>query len=204
MSPQRLELKLPLSIRRVGLIAAAFVILTSAFGSTVLANDPDEIAPAPPSIGADVPLTYFGPSGSKVQKELIGPLQLLNSGTVDQDKGTITLPLYRGETKNGKNVWYVLTDTTDKGNADALGLNFSPKLAYAAVGNAARTATLRKDTILIFDQGSVDFRPERKIVAGDAPNFFPPKTAEPGSIGSADYSPLVRITNAAGQIYNAP
>lgn len=204
MSPKRLESNLPLSIRRVGLIAAALVILASSFGSTVLANDPDEIAPAPASIGADVPLTYFGPSGSKLQKELIGPLQLLNSGTVDQDKGTITLPLYRGETKNGKNVWYVLTDTTDKGNADALGLNFSPKLAYAAVGNAARTATLRKDTILVFDQGSVDFRPERKLVAGDAPDFFPPKTAEPGSIGSADYSPLVRITNAAGQIYNAP
>jgi hypothetical protein len=191
-------------IGRIGLMATALALLATSLGMTVLANDPDEIAPAPASIGADVPLTYFGPSGSKVQKELIGPLQLLNSGTVDQDKGTITLPLYRGETKNGKNVWYVLTDTTDKGNADALGLNFSPKLAYAAAGNAARTATLRKDAILVFDQGSVDFRPERKIVPGDAPNFFPPKTAEPGSIGSADYSPLVRITNAAGQIYNAP
>lgn len=204
MSLKQSLLKRHVLIGRIGVMTMALALFAASLGMTALANDPDEIAPAPASIGADVPLTYFGPAGSKLQKELIGPLQLLNSGTVDQDKGTITLPLYRGETKNGKNVWYVLTDTTDKGNADALGLNYSPKLAYAAVGKAARTATLRNDAILVFDQGSVDFRPERKLVAGDAPNFFPPKTAEPGSIGSADYSPLVRITNAAGQIYNAP
>lgn len=187
---------------RLSLLAVALVVFAVSLGP-VLANDPDEVAPAPPSIGADVPLTYFGPAGSKVQKELIGPLQLLNSGTLDQEKGTITLPLYRGEVK-GKNIWYVLTDTTDKGNADALGLNFSPKLAYAATGKAARTATLGTDGILTFDQGTVDFRPERKVTPGDAPNFFPPKTFEPGSIGNADYSPLVRITNAGGEIYNAP
>ena len=33
----------------------------------------DDVAPAPPSIGADIPLTYFGPAPSDVQKELIGP-----------------------------------------------------------------------------------------------------------------------------------
>lgn len=53
-------------------------------------------APAPASIGADVPLTYFGPSPSQVQKELVGPYQLLKSGVVDQEAGTVTLPLYRG------------------------------------------------------------------------------------------------------------
>jgi hypothetical protein len=204
MSHARIALTRPRWIGRIVLMATALVLLASSVGGSALANDPDEIAPAPASIGADIPLSYFGPAGSKVQKELIGPLQLLNSGIVDQDKGTITLPLYRGELKNGKNVWYVLTDTTDKGNADALGLNHSPKLAYAATGNGARTATLRKDGVLVFDQGTVDFRPERKVTPGDAPNFFPPKVAEPGSVGSADYSPLVRITNAGGAIYNAP
>jgi hypothetical protein len=204
MSPKRLSLKQPRLITRIGLMMAALAIIGTTVSATALANDPDEIAPAPASIGADVPLSYFGPAGTKVQKEFVGPLQLLNSGTVDQAKGTITLPLYRGELKSGKNIWYVLTDTTDKGNADALGLNYSPKLAYAATGNAARTATLRKDGVLVFDQGTVDFKPERKVTPGDAPNFFPPKVAEPGAIGSADYSPLVRITNAGGAIYNAP
>lgn len=73
----------------------------------------DGVSPAPPSIGADIPLTYFGPSPSQVQRELIGPFQLLKSGEVDLDEGTITLPLYEGALKNGKTVWYVLTDTTD-------------------------------------------------------------------------------------------
>jgi hypothetical protein len=33
-----------------------------------------DIAPAPPSIGADIPLIYFGPAPSAVQKELVDPL----------------------------------------------------------------------------------------------------------------------------------
>ena len=204
MSLRQFAIKVPLGGRRLALFASTLLLVASSVGSTVSAAAPAEVVPAPASIGADVPLTYFGPAPSKVQKELVGPVQLLNAGTIDQDKGTLTLPLYRGETKSGKNVWYVLTDTTDKGNADALGINYSAKLACAGTGNAARTATLRDDGVLVFDQGSVDFKPQRKVTPGDAPNFFPPKVAEPGSIGSNDYSPLVRITNAGGQIYNAP
>ena len=36
------------------------------------------------------------------------------------------------------------------------------------------------------------------------PGGFPPQTATPGSVGDADYSPLVRVLNAGGVIYNAP
>ncbi len=160
--------------------------------------------PPPPSIGADVPLVYFGPPPSQVQPELIGPLLLLKAGKVDQVAGTVTLPLYRGQLKSGGNIWYILTDTTDKGNADALGLNYSPKLNYAAVGHGVREANLEKDGLLVFDSGTVDFRPARKIVPGDAPNAFPPKAAQPGAVADKDYSPLVRIGNAGGHIYNAP
>ena len=126
----------------------------------------DDVAPAPPSIGADVPLTYFGPAPSDVQRELIGPFQLLNSGTVDQNAGTVTLPLYEGRMASGETVWYIITDTDDEGNAAALGLNFSPKLTYANVGRAARTGTLslvsnggRTTPVLEFDSGAVDFSP---------------------------------------------
>jgi hypothetical protein len=57
----------------------------------------------------------------------------------------------------------------------------------------------------IFNAGKVDFSPERKVVPGVGPNFFPPKSSEPGSVGDADYSPLVHIKNAAkGVIFNAP
>src|SRR4051812_43485566 len=113
----------------------------------------DDGAPAPPSIGADIPLTYFGPAPSQVQKELIGPYQLLKSGTIDTDAGTIKLPLYHGHMTDGRDVWYILTDTTDVGNAAALGLNLSNKLMYADVGKGARTATIDKDATLTFDSG---------------------------------------------------
>ncbi len=193
---------LHISWRSLAPILTAAAMMTT-FVTPALAQDPD-FQPAPASIGADIPATYFGPPPSSLDKRLVGPVQLLQSGTVDQDKGTIELPLYRGQLPDGRNVWYVLTDTTDQGNGDALGLNVSHKLAFGATGNGSRTATLDSDGTLTFDAGTVDFSPEHVLVPGDAPVFFPPKTAQPGSVGDADYSPLVTITNAGGETYNAP
>jgi hypothetical protein len=163
----------------------------------------DDVAPAPPSIGADIPLTYFGPAPSTVQKELVGPLQLLRSGSIDMNESTITLPLYQGHVRGtGEIVWYILTDTTDKGNADALGINWSPKLANSAPG--ARVATLLSNATLEFHSGTVDFSPEHRVTPGNSSSPFPPSEAQPGSIGDSNYSPLVLVENAAGNIYNAP
>ena len=165
-----------------------------------------EIAPAPASIGADVPATYFGPAPSSVNPKLVGPVQLLKAGVVDLDKGTITLPLYKGRLgSTGPAVWFILTDTDDKENADALGLNFSSKLAYAyAPGTkGTRTGTVNSDGTITFDQGTVDFSPVHKVVAGAA-SPFPPADAVAGSKGDADYSPLVKLVNAGGHTYNAP
>ncbi len=187
-------------------LAVVLLLSTTTFAQKTqgVAVESDSVVPAPPSIGADVPLTYFGPAPSTVQRELVGSYQLLRSGMVDLNAGTITLPLYQGQLKDGRKVWYILTDTDDKGNADALGLNYAPKLTYAAVGKAVRTATLEKNATLTFDSGTVDFKPVRDLVPGDAPNAFPPKNATPGSVGDADYSPLVKIVNAGEHIYNAP
>ena len=102
-----------------------------------------DLFPAPPSVGASVPLSYFGPSPSTTNPSLVGPVQLLKSGTVDAAHGTITLPLYKGTLKGTKkNVWYILTDVDDQGVAAELGLNFSAKLTFAS--NAARTGNLTK------------------------------------------------------------
>ncbi len=168
------------------------------------ADGVDDGQPAPASIGTDIPLTYFGPAPSQVQKELIGPYQLLKSGTMDLDAGTITLPLYRGQMKDGKNVWYILTDTDDEPNAAALGINFSAKLSYAGTCRGARSAKYERDGSLTFAQGTVDFSPVQSVVPGTAPNAFPPTKSSPGSIGDKNYSPLVRISNEAGHVYNAP
>jgi hypothetical protein len=191
----------------LGIAAIALVITpvlipaTQSFGQEE--QQDDDIVPAPPSIGADIPLTYFGPAPSMVQKELVGPLQLLRSGTLNMNESTITLPLYQGQIRgSGERVWYILTDTTDKGNADALGLNWSPKLAYSAPG--ARVATLLPNATLEFHSGTVDFSPEHKVTPGNSSNPFPPSEAQPGAIGDNNYSPIVLVENAGGNIYNAP
>lgn len=185
-------------------VVLAGVGLTLGSASGILAQADDEITAAPPSIGADVPVTYFGPTPSSVQRELVGPFQNLKAGKVDLDKGTITLPLYEGAVKSGQAFWYIVTDTDDKGNAEGLGLNYSAKLTFADVGRAVRKGTLDSKFKLIVDAGTVDFSPVHSATPGDAPNFFPPKQFQPGSVGDNSYSPLVKIANAGGHIYNAP
>ncbi len=86
-------------IRKYALTAVLSLGLTVGLMACANANEDDDVAPAPPSIGADVPLTYFGPAPSDVQKELIGPYQLLKSGKIDHDTSTLTLPLYKGKVK---------------------------------------------------------------------------------------------------------
>ncbi len=46
--------------------------------------------------------------------------------------------------------------------------------------------------------------PVHSLTAGTAPNYFPPSAYQPGSVGDADYSPLVRLRNVEGTIWNAP
>jgi hypothetical protein len=116
--------------------------------------------------------------------------------------GTVTLPLYKGAVKTPfglKPAWYVILDAGNPQEADRLGVNFSKKLPNA--GDAARPATLRADGTFLFESGSVDFSPNRMVVPGPKDHPFPPKTAQPGSVGDADYSPLV-IANDI--VYDAP
>mmetsp|Transcript_19342 Transcript_19342/g.31677 ORF Transcript_19342/g.31677 Transcript_19342/m.31677 type:complete len:388 (-) Transcript_19342:120-1283(-) len=184
------------------LILASFVCVSLLSGFS--AAQVDEIAPAPPSIGSFFPAVYFGPPPSSVNPALVGPNLELKAGKVDDVTGTVTLPLYRGALRSGETVWYIVTDTTDLGIAQSLGLNYSPKIGFA-VGKAVRSATLAKTGSLIFQSGRVDFRPRRVIVPGAAPDYFPPSRFQPGSVGDAAYSPLVRVENIlGGVVLNAP
>ena len=192
-------------IRRSAFLLSAALL---SFGALAVAQDNDA-APAPPSIGTDIPVTYFGPMPSDAlidprERALVGPQKLLRAATLDLEAGSMTLPLYRGQMTDGTPVWYILTDTTDKANADALGLNHSGKLSYAGVAGGARVAILGQDLSLTFEAGTVDFAPERVLSPGPADAPFPPAVAEPGSIGDESYTPLVRIQNAGNHIYNAP
>jgi hypothetical protein len=98
-----------------------------------------------------------------------------------------------------KPAWYIILDAGDKEEAERLGVNFSKKLHNA--GDAARPATLRDDGTFLFESGLVDFSPNRQVQPGSQEKPFPPSIANPGSVGDADYSPLVR---ANGIVYDAP
>ncbi len=166
-------------------------------------TDADGVPPTSPSTGTGVPLTYFGPMASEVDRRLVGPVQLLRSGSLSRRRTAIELPLYRGRLTDGRSFWYILTDTTDKDNAESLGLNHSGKLQYSEIGRGVRRGRLTRKGLVV-SRGVVDFRPDRRIVPGTGPNAFPPSVGEPGSVGGAKYTPLVRIRNAGGHVYNAP
>src|SRR6185369_8507471 len=68
-------------------------------------------------------------------------------------------------------------------------------------GNGARTASFDENNNLVFDKGSVDFKPVRSVTPGALSTPFPPAAAQPGSVGDQNYSPVVRVGNT---FYNAP
>jgi hypothetical protein len=175
------------------------------------------LIPPEASTGTKVDISQFPPPDSLTDPELAGPVQLLRSGKFDlpieqltgvnvpngKPRGTITLPLFKGavNTPSGlKPAWYIILDAGNQAEAERLGVNFSKKLPNA--GSAARPATRRSDGTFLFESGIVDFSPNRVVVAGGhGDRAFPPKQAQPGSVGDADYSPLVRVD---GIVYDAP
>lgn len=201
-----------------------------AFGSDEA--DDDDFAPAPPSIGADIPITYFGPAPSSVNPNLIGPVQLLKSGTVNLESEpttTVTLPLYYGRLasggpRNGQGFFYITTDTSDRDNAAALGLNFSAKLLFADLpidmldqfmASSVRSGFYDDQGTLITSGGYVDFSPVRRVNpqstdTSGTNNLLASLDFNPGSIGTdvgdsdGFYSPLIMIKNAGNHVYNAP
>ena len=194
-------------------------LLRAGNGPGPAANGPGpgcNIIPPLASIGTKVDISQFPPPDSLIDPELAGPVQLLKSGKFDipieqlttvnvpagTPRGTITLPLYKGAVKTPfglKPAWYIILDAGDQAEADRLGVNFSKKLHNA--GDAARPATRRSDGTFLFESGVVDFSPNRDLIAGSREKPFPPSVAQPGSVGDADYSPLV---NVEGIIYDAP
>lgn len=161
----------------------------------------DEGRDAPLFIRRDIPIVYSTPSPSQVKPELIGPVQFIRSARVHEDEGTASFRLYQGHMESGETVWYILTDTSSRDLADHQGLAFSAKLGFADHGKAVREVSIANDGTFIFKKGKVDFAPERRLVPGTGPSVFPPKFAQPGSVGDADYTPLVKVN---GVYYNAP
>lgn len=128
----------------------------------------------------------------------------LTSGKVDLVREVVTLPLHRGRLASGETVWFVLTDVSDYATSKKMGLTWAPSLAKAKDLNSTRAAEMDDSGNFTFKSGRVDFSPSQTLVGGEAPRYYPPKTARAGSVGDAHYSPLVRVTNSKDIVFNAP
>lgn len=119
---------------------------------------------------------------------------------VDFQKKTVTLPVYKGMGPSGQPTYYIITEAADFSIAKMMGINYSPKLAHGKNTEGIQKVTLENGVIKF--AGDVDFKPERVLVPGAFPKTIPPATAQPGSIGDANYSPLVQLPD--GLILNTP
>ena len=54
-------------------------------------------------------------------------------------KATVTLPLFRGLSPDGKDEFYIITDASDFEAAKSMGVNYAPKLSNARARRACRT-----------------------------------------------------------------
>ncbi len=111
---------------------------------------------------------------------------------------TITLPLFKGLTASGAETYYIITEASSKERAEQLGVNFSPRLATAKGTKAVQKITYSQG--LVRFKGTVNFAPQRSVTP-NATTGFPPIGFAPGSIGDADYSPLIELPN--GTVLNA-
>jgi hypothetical protein len=123
---------------------------------------------------------------------------------LDTINQTITLPLYHGTGPRGERIFFILTESSDFGQAVRLGINWSPKLVNAlgtkAVQRVGGVGVLDRTASDVHFTGTVTFGLQRHLVPG--PDGFPldPSTT-PGSVGDANYSPLISSGN--GVVYNA-
>jgi hypothetical protein len=130
-----------------------------------------------------------------------GDRKLFITRATEHTDNSVTLPLYQG-VSNGETVWYMILDSSDGNDAQALGVNRSSKLANAR----GSTAVMKVKVIngVIHFPASVDFGLVRNVVPG--PAGFPPLAASPGAMGRTvngiAYSPLIEMPD--GTIRNAP
>ena len=115
-----------------------------------------------------------------------------------------TLPLHQGFDSNGNAVYYIITDSSDCADAKARGVNYVPKLGLLIdkTGNPINASVQQVKVVngvVHFPAGGgVDFNPVR-IFTPSVPDGFPPAASIPGSVGEANYSPLITFANGAGK-----
>jgi hypothetical protein len=110
---------------------------------------------------------------------------------------TVSLPQHKGYV-GGKAVTYVITDASTEKEAQALGVNFAPRLANARGTAAVQRVSVTPAGLKI--PATVDFTPSRVVVPG--PTGFPPAQTAPGAEAEPGYSSLLELPD--GTVINAP
>ena len=123
---------------------------------------------------------------------------LRSAVAVDTAAGTVTLPLHRGWVGD-RLVWYVVTESSDRGDAARRGVSWAPRLATLTATGAVQRASDSGDGFRY--AAGVDFTPDL-VVRASPETGFPPAEARPGSVAEPGYSPFVQLPN--GVIVNAP
>ena len=154
-------------------------------GTALAASQP--LAPARCFAQVGVDHVVFGPDSFFEPVTVQGPTSFReNAGPT-----VVTYPLYRG-TSQGRDVSYVITDASNLSVAQALGVNYAPKLAQAAGTAAVQNSTAQIGSGNGIDfPASVDFSPARLLTP--SAQGYPPLAAQPGAVGEPGYSPLVQV-----------
>jgi hypothetical protein len=149
-------------------------------------------SPASPTGSALASRTPDGATASQ------GSRRLFVQSAVEHPGGTVTFPLYMG-TSQGRTVYYVVIDSSSGGDARALGVNESQKLANARGSRATQKVTAQGGALDF--PASVDFAfAARRVVPG--PQGFPPADFQFSAKGEDGYSPLAELPD--GTVRNAP
>src|SRR6516165_10844779 len=199
---RRTEMKSPKQVVREGVgrpisrgVTARAVALTSVLASALalLALPAAALAASQPlspfrcfaQVGVDH--VVFGPDSFFLPNTVQGPTSFReNAGPT-----VVTYPLYHG-TSQGRDVSYVITDASNLSVAQALGVNYTPKLAQAAGTAAVQNSTSQIGSGNGIDfPASVDFSPAHVLIP--SATGFPPAAAQPGAVGEPGYSPLVQV-----------
>src|SRR5215470_7836288 len=120
----------------LGALALAGGVAPALFHSSVAQAASQPHLPARCFAQVDVVHVVFGPESFFLPKTVQGPTSFReNAGPT-----VVTYLLYQG-TSQGRTVFYVITDASNRSVAEALGVNFVPKLARAAGTAAVQNST---------------------------------------------------------------
>lgn len=186
---------------------ASFVLVILIFSSCKKNENPTQDSSSAALKEADVLLEAAAQQRNVSKEDFIKTLTDVKKFTAEQNvffpsalaidftNKTVTLPVYKGIGPSGNPTYFIITEAADFYVAKKMGLNFAPKLINGRGTAGSQQVTIENGMIKF--KGDVDFRPVRSVEPGLFPNTLPPAKAQPGSIGDAEYSPLIILPTGA-------